>query len=107
MTNGNGREWTLRNKVAWWLGFPAAVMATSALVLGLGKWIYSRASVEYVDQRVETREPRDNARAVEARIEKQVEKQDVVLNNVRDNLLLLMDRSRVEPKPMPPIGGQP
>lgn len=95
------RDWPKTQRMSWWIktvGIAAAMATTS---LAVHKWILTRASVEYVDQRIETLEPRANARSVESRLEKKIDAHSEVLGNVRDNLIILMDRQRIEPKPMP------
>lgn len=95
------RDWASAKRVAWWTKTIAMAAAIAATSLAAHKWILSRASVEYVEQRIETREPKENARVVESRLERKVDQHQEVLTNVRDNLLILMDRQRMPTKPLP------
>ena len=114
MPNGDRKPFDMSERLFWWVRFLGAVLLVSGFALGVGKWVYTRASVDevaavkqHVDAEVAKREPITHAREVEQRIEQQMATQRQVLGNVRDNLIILMDRQRVESKPLPPQVGAP
>lgn len=96
MPNG-GKQFNLSEKLFWWIRFWGAVLVVAGFGIAVGKWAFSRASVEYVDKSVSTRETIENVQ----KVDRKIEAQQKVLTNVRDNIIRLMDRQRVESKPLP------
>jgi hypothetical protein len=91
------RDWSMFSRHLWWLKYAAVVAALWGVNRAFNEWIYTRASIAYVDQQIETRESKDSA--IETKLS--IKENAKVLNNVRDNLLILMDRQSVKSRPMP------
>ena len=72
----------------WWLKFAIILAALWGIDRAFNEWISTRASIEYVDS--ETNE-----------LKKTISKHQDVVQNIRENLLILMDRQRIQPVPMP------
>lgn len=107
------REWTRSDRLRWW-----SILLTLATLLGgmafAGfQWGSTRASKEELSTVARTldekKEDKVNADKERERIAKGVDEQKAVLQNVRDNLLIMMERQRLEAKPLPPrmSDGQP
>ena len=86
------KPYDMGERLFWWIRFWMAVLAVAGFGLAVGRWALTRASVEYVDQSVSTRETIENVKKVDEKIDDQQK----VLGNVRDNLIILMDRQRIK-----------
>jgi len=92
-----GKQYNMSEKLFWWIRFWSAVLVVAGFAIAVGKWAFSRASVEYVDRSISTRETIENVQ----KVDRKIEAQQKVLGNVRDNIIILMDRQQVKPKPLP------
>ena len=99
------RDWNWRDRLGFWVKVLsmsiaiATAMSTCALVTG--KWAYTRASVDDIEALDRTKEDKINATAERTKIEVKLNTQTQVLGNVRDNLILMMDRQNITTKPLP------
>jgi hypothetical protein len=96
------REWRPVERTAWWIKLLVASLALASSALIGGKWIYTRASIEDVAALDQKKEDRTDNRIDHARIEGRVDASAQVLGNVRDNLIILMERSGAKPAPLEP-----
>lgn len=98
-------DWNSRQKLAFWVrligvAIPLAFgMATAGI--SIGKWFWTRASTRDIAALEERKEDKAHAAEQRRRIMTRIDIMQPVLGNVRDNLLILMDRQRAKPKPLP------
>lgn len=91
-------RYTISERAFWWFRFWGAVIVVAGAGLAGVQWGLTRASkddVAAVAKAVELKEDRVTAQAERAAIRG-------VVSNVRDNVIILMERQRLEPKPLPP-----
>jgi hypothetical protein len=91
------RDWSFFKRNLFWIKYAAVLAALWAVNRGFNEWISTRASIAYVDQQVSTRESKESALETKMDIKRNAE----VLGNVRDNLLIIMDRQKIQALPMP------
>jgi hypothetical protein len=99
--NNIDMNWEISKRVAWWVKFLGAVFVMTGAVLGLGKWIYTRASVEDIE--AVARQKIDvvvHDRDIE-KLDKRVEKQERVLGTIHLNVVRLMEKNNVQPTRLP------
>lgn len=101
-------EFSMSERTFWWLRFLMAVVAVSGMALAGAKWGVTRASIEDIEAtKVSIRTldslKMDKIEAMEAHreLDTKVHEHAQVLGNVRDNLLIMMERQRLQPKPLP------
>ena len=96
-------RYDIGERIFWWARFWVAVLAVAGFGLAVGQWVMTRASVDYVDNAIIPLETKLNVE----KIDQKIEGQQRVLGNVRDNLIILMDRQKAIPKPLPnPLPGE-
>lgn len=100
------RDWTPNQRRAFWvklisMTIPLAGAMTTCALAG-GKWVYTRASTDAIAKLDATKEDKQIATSERRRIETKVDGQTQLIGNVRDNLIILMERQRAQPKPLPP-----
>ena len=91
------RTWNERKRIAFWIGFIGSVGMASTLVLTMGKWFYTRASIEDVQQVAEQKADKETVKETVQTIEKRIDKSERLLGVVHVNLIRLMEHSQVEP----------
>lgn len=120
------REWSSKQRLLWWVKLIALSIpigtALSAGAIASGKWALTRASTDDVDAAARTaietahqvearleakKEDKDHSLAEVRRVESKVDSSAAVISNVRDNLIIIMGRQGLEPKPIPPPTVQP
>ena len=93
----------IRNRFGWWLKCIGTCVGIGAALFGVGSWFYSRASIadiasakEQIQKELDSKANMHDLR----RIEKRMDKTEEIILNVRDNVLILMDRQNVKAKPL-------
>lgn len=106
--------WDYKSRVYWWLRFwSAAIIIGAALSASFVKgyqWFVTRAGVDelkdmarQLDVDIQTRELKEDNRAAHVELNKKIDGQEVLLLNVRDNVVRLMAIDNVSPKPLPEV----
>lgn len=108
MTNNGDSVWDSFKKLHWWVLLLTLASLLAGAALGLGKWVYTRASTDEVAAvsakivSVEAiKEDKTNATTERAKLDAKIDEQSQVLGNVRDNLIVIMERQRLQPVPLP------
>ena len=96
------QSFSARDRLFWWIkmlgvAIPLAI-AIAGSTLAFGRWAYTRASMADIEMLDRKKKDKIEAEIERRTIEERVEHSAKVLGNVRDNLILLMERNRVQPK---------
>jgi hypothetical protein len=96
------RDYTARDRLAWW----AKVLTMASIIAGAAlagaAWVTTRASTDDIARLEAGKEDKANAQRERGRLESTLSRQESVLGNVRDNLIILMQSRRLAPAPLPP-----
>lgn len=87
------RDWNDRRRVGWWVKILSLSAMLTASALGLGKWIYTRASIDDIAILEAKKQDRTEA----AKQDRRLDNIQSTVGNVRDNVILLLDRQRIKP----------
>ena len=99
--SGDKAAFSMSERAFWWIRFWTAVVVVAGMALAGAQWGLTRVSQEDLDELDARKEDRISAKEARGRIEHRIDQQTQVVGNVRDNLIILMERNRLQPKPLP------
>jgi len=89
----------------WWLKLAGVVLPLTIVmtgsVIGFGKWLYTRASTEDIALLDQRKEDKETASRERAKLERKIDASFSMVRNIRDNVIMLMTKERLKPKPLP------
>lgn len=103
----DAKVYNMSERAFWWIRFWTAVIVVAGMALAGVQWGLTRASMDDIAALDRRKENREDAKAERAKIEKRIDQQTNVVGNVRDNLIIMMERQRLQPKPLPQILAEP